>query len=351
MKHDFRAAMRRATDAVRRGDLGDATRVIRAALSGTPQDAAPRTEPQATPRDGMLSRLVVRPPGLGDLRRLADGPVRQMEGMVARQYDGAEGHRDYRIFIPAGTCEGVLMMLHGCKQTPEDFARGTRMNEVATEAGLIVIWPEQPRAANMLCCWNWFEPAHQAAGQGEPAILAAIARQVTSEFGFGPERTFVAGLSAGGAMAAILGESYPDLFGAIGIHSGLPAGAAHDVPSAFAAMGGHGGRGRPAVTENGPRVIVFHGSADTTVHLSNAAALSGEALRVAEEQDGTAGGRPYRTARHATPDGAVRSEVWTVAGAGHAWSGGSPAGSFADAEGPDASREMVRFFLKDSDRD
>lgn len=338
MKHDLRAMMQRATNAVRRGDPGDAMRLIREALSGKPGDMH-----GAGGREGLLSRFRVRPP---DLRGRMEEPAAPMPGMTARSHDGPEGHRDYRLFIPEGQCRGVLMMLHGCKQDPEDFARGTRMNEIAAGAGLAVIWPEQPRMANMLSCWNWFEPAHQSAGQGEPAILAAIARDVAAEFGLGPEATFVAGLSAGGAMAAILGESYPDLFAAIGVHSGLPAGAAHDVSSAFAAMGGRGGQGRPAVTDRGPQVIIFHGAADATVHISNAAALSGE-FGLSEPQDGTAGGRQYRSARHVAPDGRIRSEVWTVAGAGHAWSGGSPAGSYTDAGGPDASREMVRFFLSD----
>lgn len=341
MKHDFRAAMLRATTAVRSGDLGAATQMIQETLSGKGRTAPPSQLPPTIADaevtggfPGFLSRFA-KPEPCGNTPSEPDGT------MEARSHSGPHGRRDYRIHMPPAVPRGLLVMLHGCKQNPEDFARGTRMNEVAAEAGLIVIWPEQPRSANMMSCWNWFEPQHQGV-TGEPAILAAMTREVAQKFGIDRDHTYVAGLSAGGAMTAILGERHPDVFGAIGIHSGLPVGSAHDTASAFAAMGGRGGKGRSALTPHGPRVILFHGDADPTVNIDNLRSLTGAGQ--GEEHTGQTGGRTFRRALFKGSDGTVRCEAWTIAGAGHAWSGGSTAGSFADRQGPDASKEMVRFF-------
>ncbi|KQT60746.1 polyhydroxyalkanoate depolymerase [Aureimonas sp. Leaf460] len=236
-------------------------------------------------------------------------------------------------------------MLHGCTQNPDDFARGTRMNAVAEEAGLLVAYPEQPQSANARLCWNWFEPAHQKAERGEPAILAGIVRQVVSTQTVDESAIFVAGLSAGGAMAAVLGATHPQLFAGVGVHSGLPYGAATDVGSALSLMrSGKGGvapgaRGGPA-----PRLIVFHGDGDRTVHPSNGGAVAGPSRPDETVERGVSGGRGY--ARHLRAGGPLPEvEYWTVEGLGHAWSGGDAGGTYADPAGPDASREMVRFFL------
>jgi poly(hydroxyalkanoate) depolymerase family esterase len=226
-------------------------------------------------------------------------------------------------------------MLHGCKQNAEDFAAGTRMNELADEHGFVVAYPEQAFRANGSKCWNWFREVNQVRDSGEPSLIAGITREVIARHDIDPRRVYVAGLSAGGAMAAILGCTYPDLFAAIGVHSGLPFGAARDPASALAAM-----RGRtppaPLCGESVP-AIVFHGDADTTVHPSNGDRVSTAVVR--SVQKGEERGRAYtRTLRK---DG---SEHWLVHGAGHAWSGGSLAGSFADPHGPDAGFEMLRFF-------
>jgi poly(hydroxyalkanoate) depolymerase family esterase len=225
-------------------------------------------------------------------------------------------------------------MLHGCTQDADDFARGTGMNAVAERHGLIVAYPEQGRAENPQACWNWFRPSDQVSGRGEPEVLAGLARALTAEFGTDPARVFAAGLSAGGAMAAILGVTHPEVFRAVGVHSGLPHGAAKDVLSAFAAMRGEAGAGTvPTVP-----VIVFHGSADATVAPVNGARLFRAAGDTIEAR-GTTGGRSW------TRQQSVSAEHWLIDGAGHAWSGGSTEGSYADAAGPDASAEMVRFFL------
>lgn len=263
-----------------------------------------------------------------------------------RTHACAAGSRRYRLFVPscpAAELQGLVVMLHGCKQNPDDFAAGTAMNQRAEAARMLVAWPEQPQGANVSGCWNWFEPAHQTRGAGEPAILADLARSLAAEFALPEGRIFVAGLSAGGAMAAVLAETYPDTFAAVGIHSGLPAGSAHDVVSAFAAMRGQGTA--PVGRTDGPRTIVFHGTADHTVSSGNAQAIAaGLGGTGASPEAGTTGGRSWRRSRDAG-EGTARLEVWLVEGAGHAWSGGHRSGSFADPAGPDASAEMLRFFL------
>lgn len=229
-------------------------------------------------------------------------------------------------------------MLHGCKQTPEDFAIGTRMNEAADEHGFLVLYPAQSRSANLSRCWNWFQSAHQGRDEGEPSIIAGMTRQVIARYRADPKRVYVAGLSAGGAMAAIMGATYPDLYAAVGVHSGLPYGAASDVSSAFDAMRGKR-NGAVAPLPSVP-TIVFHGDRDTTVHARDGADFGLQGVKL-ETETGQAGGLPYtRTVQRGRPV----LEHWLVHGGRHAWFGGDARDAYAHPAGPDATREMLRFF-------
>ena len=271
-------------------------------------------------------------------------------------YTNQAGTRPYKLYIPAGYVGQALpltVMLHGCTQTPDDFAAGTRMNARADERPCFVLYPAQTVAANRSKCWNWFKRADQRRDEGEPAIIAGMTRDVLHRYGMDARKVYVAGLSAGGAMAAVMGAAYPDLYAAAGIHSGLASGAAHDLPSALAAMRGppasaHGGNLSSGSASRVP-TIVFHGDRDTTVHPRNGEHVIAQSVApggdVAEEQ-GRAGGRAYTRTVHRDAEGRVVLEHWVVHGAGHAWSGGSKGGSFADPKGPDAAREMLRFFLQ-----
>jgi poly(hydroxyalkanoate) depolymerase family esterase len=278
--------------------------------------------------------------------------------------------RAYKLYIPSGfhgQAMPLVVMLHGCTQGPDDFAAGTRMNALAEREGLFVLYPEQPASANPSRCWNWFKASDQHRGQGEPALLAGLTREIIGRYHLDERRVYVAGLSAGGAMAMVLGVNYPDIYAAIGVHSGLPYGAAHDLPSAFAAMQQgqpnplpslHGKAGRSGKTIHPVPAIVFHGDRDTTVHPGNgdqvlaqwakahSGGSAGTQLRVAEQRGHAPGGHGYTRSLYHDPDGRVVLERWRIHGAGHAWSGGSPQGSFTDPRGPDASVEMVRFFLQ-----
>ncbi|MEX1199141.1 MAG: PHB depolymerase family esterase, partial [Pseudohongiellaceae bacterium] len=273
---------------------------------------------------------------------------------LSATHQGKNGSRAYRTYVPASTdagVTGIVMMLHGCTQNPEDFAIGTGMNALADRDGFVVIYPEQSRGANAQTCWNWFSPGDQRRDRGEPDILAGIARKAMSEHDVPQSRTFVAGLSAGAAMAVILGQTHPDVFAAVGAHSGLPYGAAKDVASAFAAMAGQGqGRNTNDKAED-TRTIAFHGSADSTVHPANGAAIIRDAERAGPSQtlqttrNGNASGRAYSVALSMGQDGQSHLEHWVIDGLGHAWSGGQSGGSYTDPKGPDASAEMIRFFF------
>jgi poly(hydroxyalkanoate) depolymerase family esterase len=259
------------------------------------------------------------------------------------------GSRDYRLYVPSNHVGGrrpLIVMLHGCKQDPVDFAIGTQMNAIAEEHGMFVLYPAQPPRANSMSCWNWFNPKDQIRDTGEPIILSGMTRQIVGRHHIDPERVFVAGLSAGGAMAAVLGATYPDIYAAIGVHSGLPYKAASDVISAYAAMRGEAnGNAAPGIVPR-IRTIVFHGDADQTVHPSNAIriiaaqAQTGDAIELE-----LAGDQTYTRKVTRDLNGKIWNEHWLVHGIRHGWSGGNCQGSFTDARGPDASREMVRFFL------
>lgn len=319
------------------------------AAPGRPATPSPAPDVTGAPKASAFKAPVFKPPA----SRAASSGVPGEGAFLERSYSGPAGSRPYRLYVPGGARSGpmpLVVMLHGCTQSPEDFAAGTRMNVLAEAAGVLVAYPAQTKAANCQKCWNWFSRADQARDGGEPAIVAGIVREVMAGFPVDPRRIFVAGLSAGGAAAAVLGQTHPDLFAAVGVHSGLPAGAASDVSSAMAAMR-QGPSGRAAAPGGALLpTIVFHGDADSTVNPVNgariAAAASGPGWREEVEAGSVPGGHPWTRTVHRTPDGAAVLEHWVVRGAGHAWSGGDRTGSYTDPRGPDASREMLRFFLE-----
>jgi poly(hydroxyalkanoate) depolymerase family esterase len=395
MNDDFVAAMRRATRATRAFDLMEATGIIRDALAPqtAPEDTRPRRNPPLLfpPSGGKpekLSDSPEQPPTtplrthgprlprpLGEVvRRLREGrlalrrarlpgvgpapapPMPEGAQFRAQSFTCAAGTRNYRLYVPATASEGLrglIVMLHGCTQTPEDFAAGTAMNAQAERHRLLVAYPAQTAADNAMSCWNWFRAGDQKRAAGEPAIIAGLTESIVAEFGIPRDNVFVAGLSAGGAMAAVMGATYPELYAAVGVHSGLAHGAANDVVSAFAAMRGETDlvlRTPPVSTDTAPRIIVFHGTKDTTVHPANAERIVAAARYAAPTGPSRServidGRRGYLRTVAARQDGTPHVECWMIEGAGHAWSGGHPSGSYTDPDGPDASAEMVRFFM------
>jgi poly(hydroxyalkanoate) depolymerase family esterase len=297
---------------------------------------------------------------LSGLARSYTPPVPEGAQFLRRSFACAAGRREYKLFVPAASAErprGLVVMLHGCKQNPDDFASGTNMNAIAGAQGLLVAYPAQPPLANASGCWNWFNPADQMRDAGEPSIIAGLTREVISEFDLDRRQVFVAGLSAGGAMALVMGETYPELYAAVGVHSGLAYKSANDVVSAFAAMGGkagspaHGEKTASGTAQSSVRTIVFQGSADRTVDPSNARRIVAEAtpdlvLRQRQDRGHADGGRGYTQTVISGADGVSVVEYWVVEGGRHAWSGGRSLGSHTDPRGPNASAEMVRFFLK-----
>ena len=307
-------------------------------LNSPPSWSKPRAKAQ--PRPGRADKAASRLPGR----------------FIAGSHGCEAGSRRYKLYIPAKPAEGrrpLVVMLHGCTQNPDDFATGTGMNALAEEFGVLVLYPEQDGRANRSHCWNWFEPGHQARDAGEPGILAAMTREVMREYDAEPSQVFVAGMSAGGAMAAVLGAEYPELFAAIGVHSGLPAGSARDMITGLQAMK-KPGRAR-SLREAVP-VIVFHGDADHVVNAGNGEAVLKQfvgahaGLRAtplhASETETTQGGRRSTCRTWRDGEGRAMAQHWIVHGAGHTWTGGDAAGSHTDALGPNASREMLRFFLQ-----
>ena len=280
---------------------------------------------------------------------------------LSATFSNPAGTRPYKLYVPSGY-QGqpapLIVMLHGCTQSPDDFAAGTRMNAAAEEDTCLVAYPAQTSAANISKCWNWFSASNQQRDRGEPSLIAGITREVMRQYAVDPRRVYVAGLSAGAAAAAIMGAAYPDLFAAIGVHSGLACGAASDLPSAFAAMrqGRNGCGQRTPVWSDVDKgrgivpAIVFHGDCDTTVHPCNgddvvAQSTFAISLETRVEEGHVSCGHTYIRYRHIDTSGQTLIEQWVIHGAGHAWSGGSPAGSYTDPRGPDATREMLRFFL------
>jgi poly(hydroxyalkanoate) depolymerase family esterase len=367
--------MRRATQLTRSGRVREATALIQRSLGGSP--ASTGTAPAASARSAGRrphSGSGVRASGDGPRRveatvvhteRTADsGPARATSSSAAPTatvgsastvvgtVTSAAGSRRYRLDVPPGAPTGLIVMLHGCTQDAEDFSTGTRMHARAADLGMLVAYPEQSTDANPSRCWNWFRAEDQARGRGEPSIIAELVRTVVADHAVDRARVFVAGMSAGGAMALVLAAVYPDLFAAVGAHSGLPYRSAHDLPSALQAMK-RGGSSSPVPSP--VPTIVFHGDADRTVHGRNAEQAVARATahvsrpHVSEHARIDAGRASTRHV-HRAPDGRVLAEAWTVHGLGHAWSGGDPAGSHTEPVGPDASAEMVRFFAEQPPR-
>jgi poly(hydroxyalkanoate) depolymerase family esterase len=266
-------------------------------------------------------------------------------------HSNAAGTRAYKLYVPSNhtgnTAVPLVVMLHGCTQDPVDFASGTQMNQLAEEMGCLVAYPAQSQQANSSRCWNWFHEKDQMRDQGEPSIIAGITRDVIASHKVDTSQVYVAGLSAGGAMATIMGTVYPELYAAVGVHSGLPFASAHDLPSALAAMKGK--FATPRAPGTSIPIIVFHGDRDTTVSpaAGDAVIAQGKASSARDiliEPGKVPEGHAYTRTVHRQADGTPQAEQWLIHGAGHAWSGGSAQGSYTDAKGPDASREMMRFF-------
>lgn len=382
MNINLQNLMRQATQLTQAGRLNEATAAIQRALRGeTVGGAAPDpasawacgsgpggAHAEASPLvlDGCVFEVGAQAQAATETRTQTDMPAGAGEFTSGTHTHGALTRR-FKLYTPPGTGDRpipLVVMLHGCTQNPDDFAAGTGMNQRAHEQGFCVLYPEQSQDSNPSLCWNWFKHNHQQRGRGEPALLASMTQAVMKQHGIDPRRVFIAGLSAGGAMAAIVAAAYPEIFAAVGVHSGLPTGSASNVAEALMVMksgelgivmpgkGRHLGAAMKGTLRPQTAVptIVFHGDKDTTVHPRNgeqviAAVLGTTAAGPQVEHGVSANGRRYtRSTRHAD-HGRTLTEHWLVHGAGHAWSGGSTEGSYTDGTGPCATSEMLRFFF------
>jgi poly(hydroxyalkanoate) depolymerase family esterase len=357
MSEHWNATMGEALRLTRAGQLAQATTLLQRGLAGAaggPQPAAAGVEDlagrgPARPSLALAELSGARPSADSDAQAPARAGSRGESHR--RRHTETAGTRSYDLYVPGGYRGDpvpLVVMLHGGTQNAIDFAAGTRMNELAERNTFLVAYPEQSRAANRGGYWNWFSPTHQRTGFGEPAIIAGITRQVMGDLAVDSARVYIAGLSAGGAMAAVMAATYPDLYAAVGVHSGVGYRAAHDAGSAFAAMRTGG---TPPATGTVP-LIVIHGDEDAIVAPINAEKLIGCRLAAGDitSQDGPLtvradGGRPYTRTTYYSFDAVAVAESVIVHGGGHAWYGGNPAGSYTDPEGPNASAEMIRFFL------
>ena len=329
-------------------------------------DNHPQSKPATSAQPRTLGALLDRKKGRsriglrGEIKRAplsTPNVVPEGARFIECTYSSPAGSLAYKLFIPSRYQERPLplvVMLHGCTQSPDDFAAGTRMNFIAEEHNCFVVYPAQPSQANPAKCWNWFRTADQQRGRGEPALIAGITRQIMREYSVDPRRVYVGGLSAGAAAAAIMGATYGDLYAAIGIHSGLACGSATDLPSALVAMR-QGRSDHKVISGDWSPVptIVFHGDSDTTVHPNNGGQILQRSVGAMNTQrkvhrGQVPGGHAYTRTILSDASGQRILEHWNIHGAGHAWSGGSPAGSYTDPRGPDATREMLRFFLEHS---
>ena len=343
MNQDRLARMYEATRLTRQGRLVEARAVLQPGWGGGGR---------LHNMQAMLSRL---PHGLARMRApvTKPHPLPVLPGrFLDLAYANAAGERRYKLYVPSGhigQAIPLIVMLHGGTQSADDFAAGTRMNELAERDGFLVAYPEQSRNANPMGYWNWFLPKDQHRGSGEASLIAGLTTQIIDARAVDARRVYVAGFSAGGALAAVMATAYPDVYAAAGVHSGLAAGSAHDVSSAFAAMA----EGAPTGASMPVPLILFHGDGDATVDHANADCLVSAVLPDARDRQRpvttrgrVAGGHAYTRRVYADRDGTPRVEHWTIHDAGHAWSGGSPHGTYTEPRGPDASTELARFFAQ-----
>ncbi|HET8911781.1 MAG TPA: PHB depolymerase family esterase [Ktedonobacteraceae bacterium] len=296
-------------------------------------------------------------------------------------YNDPTGKYPYYVYTPAnyqpGRAVPLFVMLHGCTQSAQDFATGTMMNKLADKEGFIVVYPEQGMMKNQGRCWNWFQPANQHRDHGEPARIVGIVRELqqnSARWTIDERRIYVAGLSAGGAMSAILGATYPDVFAAIGVHSGLAYQSATNLTGGLRAMrrGGsdpqsQGQAAFHAMSDLARIVptIVIHGTHDKTVtplngdqavqqwmetnQLASKNTFNSNFTQPTTVTSGQVpGGRAYVVATWKAASGRELQSYWKIGGMGHAWSGGNALGSFTDPSGPSATQAMHDFFIAHS---
>lgn len=348
MNPEFQRLMTESLRLTRSGDLQGATRVLQAALQGK---VAPATVDLREIIDIEAREVGRAEPFTAPEARAAEGAAPHAGDFIAGRYTDAHGTREHKLYVPPaghGLALPLVVMLHGCTQNPDDFALGTSMNDAARRHGFYVLYPAQAQRANTSGCWNWFKHNHQQRGRGEPALLEGMTRDILQRHAIDPQRIFVAGLSAGGAMAAILGDAYPERFAAVGVHSGLPTGAATDVKMALAAMKTGASTRNTKPSGCTPPTIVFHGDQDSTVHPRNGeqvVAASAGAARPEQQRGRSPQGRDFTRRVYRSDAGHAVAEHWTVHGTGHAWSGGHAGASYTDPSGPDATAEMLRFFF------
>jgi poly(hydroxyalkanoate) depolymerase family esterase len=373
--------LRDVTRLTQAGQLSAATQAIQRALRGDASSAVAAQTSEIGAVDALGDGVVdeaefasVATPSVVRARSAGQG------AFVRGSHTHASLTREYKLYVPPGPFERrlpLIVMLHGCTQDVDDFAVGTGMNALADKQGFVVLYPEQAKDANPARCWNWFKHNHQARERGETAVIATMTQAVIRAHNIDPDRVYVAGLSAGGAMASLVAAAYPDLFAAVGVHSGLAPGAARSLPEGLSAMsGGTGGHAlAKAMNPGGPATamspsatilsvpaIVFHGDQDQTVHPRNGEQVIDAALKGTSRPGAAANGRPvvelgsssrgrrYTRTLYGPQAGPAIAEHWLLHGTGHAWSGGQAAGSYTDARGPDASSQMLRFFLSHTRR-
>lgn len=301
-------------------------------------------------------------------------PVPMQEIVVTGGYGAPSAGRHFMLVRPASADEKapadrvLVVALHGCTQDAADMARGTRLTEMAEQDGYFILYPEQPLAANPKKCWNWYLPSETAHDGGESGLLAALVDSIARDRQVSPDHVMLVGMSAGAAMAASLAINHASRYGALVMHSGVPALAAHNVLEALGVMQ----KGAPDAVALGTAthaamgaearripVLVIQGAADKLVNPANMGVLVtqwlttngyGEGLRLPDGKNG-AGSATYATGNSISGSllrdahGRISVESWLIQGLGHAWSGGSAAGTYTDPAAPDATA-IIREFLR-----